>query len=69
MRCQCCNAPLSDFEATRRNKRTNQFLDMCGECATYLPIQSIDELDLLRMELDRGIIDNIDYDGGYDGES
>lgn len=67
MRCRACNEVLSDFEATRRDKRTHQFLDLCGECATYLPISSVDEVDLLRMELERGIIDNIDYDGGYDG--
>lgn len=65
MRCSACNEPLSDFEATRKNKKTKQFLDLCGECATFLPVSSIDEIDLLRMELDRGIIDNIDY-GGYD---
>lgn len=67
MRCICCNEALTDFEATRKFKKTNKFMDMCGECATYLPISSIDEVDLLRMELERGIIDNIDYDGGYDG--
>jgi hypothetical protein len=57
MRCTVCNTLLTDFEATRKDKRTGEFLDLCGECATYLPISSIDANDLLTMELERGIID------------
>lgn len=32
MRCYCCDALLSDFEATRRSANTGEFLDMCNDC-------------------------------------
>ena len=60
MHCQSCDAVLTDFEATRKNKKTGMFLDLCGECATFLPVSSVDMNDLLVMELDRGIIDTMD---------
>ena len=32
MRCACCNARLTDYEATRRHALTKEFLDMCSDC-------------------------------------
>jgi hypothetical protein len=32
MRCRCCDKRLSDFEATRKNIHTNEYLDMCNKC-------------------------------------
>lgn len=32
MRCNCCNAVLTDYEATRRHSVTKEFLDLCGDC-------------------------------------
>lgn len=32
MRCYCCNKILSDFEATRKSIKTNEYLDMCNKC-------------------------------------
>lgn len=32
MRCISCNRILSDFEATRRNANTGEFLDLCNKC-------------------------------------
>lgn len=32
MRCRCCDKRLSDFEATRKNINTNEYLDMCNKC-------------------------------------
>lgn len=31
-RCTCCNAPLSDKEATLKHNDTQDYLDMCTEC-------------------------------------
>ena len=36
MRCVCCNEALSDFEATRRLWSTNEFLDMCNACFSFV---------------------------------
>ncbi len=38
MRCYCCDALLSDFEATRRSANTGEFLDMCNDC--YYTVRS-----------------------------
>ena len=32
MRCKDCNIILSDFEATRRNKISRAFVDLCNAC-------------------------------------
>jgi hypothetical protein len=49
-RCVCCNALLSDFEATRRHAMTKRFLEMCTECINVSfegNIPTIDRFDLL----------------------
>lgn len=55
MRCYCCNKMLSDFEATRKSVRTNEYLDMCNKC--YNTISD----DLLTYE--RGDLYNEQEDG------
>ena len=32
MRCCCCNKNLNDFESTRKNAETGEYLDMCNKC-------------------------------------
>lgn len=32
MRCNCCNAILSDFEATIKTANTNHYMDICRKC-------------------------------------
>ncbi len=32
MRCICCDKRLSDFESTRKNINTGEYLDMCNKC-------------------------------------
>lgn len=32
MHCNCCNKLLTDFEATRRNAITKDFVDLCKVC-------------------------------------
>ena len=31
MRCLACNAVLTDYESTRKNK-AGEFIDLCGQC-------------------------------------
>ena len=38
MRCYCCNAQLSNQEATRRFTEREEFVDMCNKC-----LNTIDE--------------------------
>jgi hypothetical protein len=32
MKCSCCDKMLSDYEATRKNAETHQYLDLCNTC-------------------------------------
>ena len=32
MRCQSCNAELTDFEATRKHAVTGEYIDLCNVC-------------------------------------
>lgn len=32
MRCKMCDALLSDYEATRKDPTSGEYLDTCGEC-------------------------------------
>jgi hypothetical protein len=62
MRCLSCNAALTDFEATRKTLKTEEFLDLCNNC--YYTI-SDDVLTIDRADLDDGEeVDDgcIDYD-------
>jgi len=36
MRCIACNKALSDFESTRKDITTGEFVDMCNECFRYV---------------------------------
>lgn len=36
MRCKACNKVLSNFELTRKGKESDEFVDLCNECYTYV---------------------------------
>lgn len=38
MRCRACNKNLNDFESTRKNPETGEYLDLCNHC--YHEVQS-----------------------------
>ena len=77
MHCKICDALLTDFEATRRNANTNQFLDICNHCFAESGLKDImptrDRKDLVKEsdfdledfpEAHRGHYNNyIDYEG------
>lgn len=46
MRCVCCNAPLNDFESTRKYAVTGDYLDTCNKCIRGLGIETVDRDDL-----------------------
>lgn len=41
MRCSCCNAGLSDYEATRKYASTGEFADVCNTCAKEIQQQGV----------------------------
>lgn len=60
MHCICCDRLLSDYEATRRDVNTNQFLDMCNKCYGTI---SNEVLTLDRQDLKHDDEDELnDYD-------
>jgi hypothetical protein len=68
MHCECCDAILSDFEATRKDRRTGLYLNLCQICFAESglvgKIPTIDRRDLLTKEDidDLDIQDNQEWD-------
>lgn len=50
MHCRACDTLLSDFESTRRNKNTGEFMDLCNSCYQEVKhiIPSIERKDLMQ---------------------
>jgi hypothetical protein len=49
MHCNCCDRLLTEFESTRRNANTFQFIDLCKVCFEDVKpfVPTIDRTDLL----------------------
>ncbi len=64
MHCVICNEFLTEFEASRIDARTGDFLDTCNRCWVYSKTATIDDFDLATeadlCELDWNMLD---YDG------
>jgi hypothetical protein len=70
MRCQCCNASLTDYELTLRHGFTMEFLELCQECIGSLgyKLPVVGRSDLMT-EADTELSDNLIEDdevSGYD---
>ena len=65
MHCECCDALLSDFEATRKDKRTGHYLNLCQSCFSESGLKdfvpTIDRRDLMTQD-DMDIQDNQDWE-------
>lgn len=59
MRCYCCNAVLSDFEATRKSVQSGDFVDMCNNCFSHVK-EDIDVIE--RQDLHHADDEEIDDD-------
>jgi hypothetical protein len=49
MHCSCCDRLLTEFESTRRNANTFQFIDLCKVCFENVKpfVPTIDRADLI----------------------
>jgi hypothetical protein len=66
MHCRACNKLLSDYESTRKNAVTGQYLDLCKVCFEDVKpfVKVIDRKDLItEADLDDP---EEDYDGDLD---
>ena len=66
MHCSCCDRLLTEFESTRRNANTFQFIDLCKVCFEDVKpfVPTIDRKDLItEADLDDEP-DNDDLDTG-----
>lgn len=59
MRCYCCNAVLSDFEATRKSVQSGDYIDMCNGCFHHVK-EDIDVVE--RQDLQHADDEEIDDD-------
>lgn len=62
MRCLSCNAALTDFEATRKTLKTEEYLDLCNNCYGTIrdDVITLDRSDL--EEEEDGFIEDISND-------
>jgi len=67
MHCSCCDRLLTEFESTRRNANTFQFIDLCKVCFEDVKpfVPTIDRADLItEADLDEEPCDNDTMDTG-----
>lgn len=64
-RCVCCNAVLSDFEATRKHAVTGEYIMICDRCLPGLGIPTTSRVDLVEKD-DEVYDDNTYYDDTSD---
>lgn len=68
MRCQCCNATLSDYESTMRHAITKAFVNTCTTCLNamgdVIPLQVRHDLATEQDSSTGSLLDSMDnYDG------
>jgi hypothetical protein len=70
MHCSCCDRLLTEFESTRRNANTFQFIDLCKVCFEDVKpfVPTIDRADLItEQDLDEDLdCDNLDTGGSLE---
>ena len=52
MRCKACDKLLSDFEATRKYTKSNEFVDLCNDCFKYVSDVEVKERPDLQKQYD-----------------
>ena len=72
MRCQCCNAALTDYELTIRHGITKQFVELCSTCLksidAFIPLQVRNDL-LSESDIGNGeLLEDDEYIEGYDDD-
>lgn len=60
MHCLCCDKMLTDYEATRRNAMTKEFIDLCNKCYSTISndVLAIERQDLRHEEDSEEYIDD-----------
>lgn len=58
MRCKACDKILNSFEATRKSKETEEFVDLCNSCYSFVKddFQVVENIDLMDLQ------DEVDID-------
>jgi len=67
MHCSSCNRLLTDYESTRKNAVTGQYLDLCKVCFEDIKpfVKVIDRKDLItEADLDDEPLEDDDLDSG-----
>ena len=52
MRCISCNDLMNDYESSRRYRNTNNFLELCVSCSSYVSEIEIDARTDLKWLID-----------------
>lgn len=59
MRCKACNTVLTAFESARRGKESNEYIDLCNTCYSYVKddAEVVENYELLDLQDDVDIED------------
>lgn len=51
MRCKACDKVLTEYEMTRKSKKTKEYIDLCNNCYKYIQtdVQVVDKPELLTL--------------------
>lgn len=52
MRCKACNKVLNNFELTRKCRESDEFVDLCNDCYTYVSddLQVVENYELMDLQ-------------------
>lgn len=65
MRCKACDAMLNDYEATRKDKLTGQYTDLCSDCFGHSSRAASDYETTVDSVVDFGKEDVYNLDSSY----
>lgn len=65
MRCKACDKMLNDYETSRKDRLTGEFLDLCGTCHSVSSKAASDYNTTVDISVDFGGDDVYDLKEGY----
>ena len=65
MRCKACDKMLNDYETSRKDRLTGEFLDLCGTCHSVSSKATSDYDTTVDISVDFGGDDVYDLKDGY----
>lgn len=66
MRCKMCNESLTDFESTRKDSYTKDYLDICNSCFKFVKVPTEDRWEQANLSDLAELDETLEDTGGLD---